>query len=235
MGLPNPVLLNSSGGTFQITELAEGQSTPRALIYTVAVGGATAGATEIPVVITAPVGVTLASTTIANGTYILVGTGANTQLVIVDGDQPATTTSLDVEPLDKNIAAAVVFNSYAGAIPVIGLEGASKQYQRTSNDVVLLASDGWTSRSYSTGTFQFSGTLYVPVNAGLAIAARLVTKALEEQIYLYVERFAANGDYSAGLCLVTDASDTFNQAALVSVNVTFSGSGVPVSAYIPAV
>jgi hypothetical protein len=233
MALANPILLTSSGATFQLIELAKGISIPPALTITVGTA-AVVGATTLAVTITAPAGVTLGSTTIYDGTYIRVGTGANRHIVVVNGDQLATVTSLVVEPIEKAIASGAVLTSFAGIRPLIGLEGANMQLQRQALEAVLLASKGWTSRSYSTANFQFSGTLYIPTSNVLADGANKVLDYLIKEKYVYVERFLANGDYRAGVCLVSDASDTVSQANFVQSNVTFSGTGVPVFEYVAA-
>lgn len=227
MTLPNPTLLTSSGATFQLTPLADGEIVPPILTIE-ATAAADIGDTTIPVTITAPVGVTLASTTISNGTYLFFGSGVNKQLVIVDGDQLGTTTNLAVEPIDKAITIGAEGFSYANSVPLIGLEGANLQFQRSSNEVVLLASGGWQSRAYSTANWTLSGNLYMPIDLSLSEPARQVLDALENEVYLWVERFAINGDYVAGVAMVSDASDQFTGAQFVSMSVTFMGNGAPV-------
>lgn len=230
MPLTNPIILTSSKASFQITALTTaGAIVPPILTFTVGTGGAAVGATSIPVAITAPTGVTLSSTNIVNGTYFFanVATTANKQVISVSGDQFASVTNLTVDPLTNPLSVGDVFTGYAGCLPLIGLEAANWQLQKTANTIVLLASGGWETSSYGTGSSQFSGTLHIPSAVTLAGGQRTTYQALFNQQYLFVERFLSNGDYVNAVAIVTDLSDTVQGTAFVSVNTTFKVSGYP--------
>jgi hypothetical protein len=231
MPLVNPIILTATGSSFQITPLpAVGIAVPPVLTFTVATGGATVGATTIPVTIAGSSGITLASTTIANATYIFVGTGlsTNSQIVSVNGDQLATVTSLAVDPLTKALVAGDTFTAYAGTIPLLGLEGANWQAQKQVNSIVLFSSGGWETSAYGRGTSQFSGTLHIPTDPLLAKGQRAITDYLLAEKYVYVERFLPNGDYAAGAAVVTDVSDTTQGDSFININLTLKITGKPV-------
>lgn len=227
MTIPSQSLLVSTGATAQATLLASGQSVPPILTITLS-SAAVVGATSLAVAITAPTGVTLSSTTIANGTYLLAGTGATAQLVIVDADVLGTVTSLPIEPLKKALATGTVIKAYAGCFPMIGLENANGGITKTNNTVVLLSQAGWNNNDYSVGSWQVSGTMYTPINALYAASVFAIGKAMVDETYVYIERFLANGEYLAGQAIITDFSDTVQGAGYVSRAVTFMGTGRPV-------
>jgi hypothetical protein len=212
--------------------VAVGVSVPSFFTVTVT-AAAVVGATSLTTTITAPGGVT--GKTIVNGTYAIVGTGAAAQTVVLAANALQTATTITVDPILKPIAANATFRVFVDAIPVIGLEAANLQLQKQVNEVVLLASRGWSTRSYSTGSFQFSGNLYIPVSVASAVGARMVYDALITEKMVYVERFFSNGDYQAGLCLVSDASDTASGAQYLTVSTTFQGTGELIMRTIPAV
>jgi hypothetical protein len=161
----NPRLVTARGSQFQITPLLNDEaSTPTNCTVTVTVA-AVVGATTLTVTVTpasnparfyeGQILVFGANTT--NAQYVYVAANST------DGN-PATIT---VEPLRKAIAANAVANTFLG-IPVIGLEAANMQLQTEVNQAVLLANEGWQVTDASTGSFQFSGTLYVPRQAMLS-------------------------------------------------------------------
>jgi hypothetical protein len=234
MALPDPILQSSAGTSFQITVLDPGLIIPPKTTITVSAGGAAVGAGTIPVTITAPAPLVLANITIKDGTYILAGTGTGKQVIVVKGDHVGTATTLNVEPLAKAVTAAATFNTFVGSLPLIGLEGANQQFQRNANTVTLLANQGWESSSYSTGNFQFSGNLYLPTTPALAAPVNRVITAMRNKEYLYVERISPFGDYSAGVCLITDLSDQYSGDGFVTLSATFKGTGTPVRDFIPA-
>lgn len=226
MSLINPTLLTSNSANFQITVLPKGLSEPQKLTITLS-AAATKGATSLSVAITAPTGITLGSTTIMNGTYILSG-GSTPQIVVIDGNQLATVTSLAVDPLTQPLASGAVLTTYANSVVAIGLEGANLQLSKEVNQVVLLLAKGWSNKDYSTGSWQFSGNLMIPVNPLYAVAANLIQDALINEKIVYVERFLSNGAYFAGIAIVTDCSDTVTGNQYVSQTVTFQGTGQPI-------
>jgi len=227
MAIPSQQLLVATGATAQATLLASGASVPPILTITLS-SAAIVGATSLAVVITAPVGVTLASTTIANGTYLLAGTGASAQIVVVSADTLATVTSLTIEPLRKALASATVIQAYAGCFPMIGLENANGGVTKTNNTVVLLSQAGWNNNDYSVGSWEISGTMYTPINQLYSASVFAIGKALVDETYIYIERFLANGEYLAGQAIITDFSDTVQSAGYVSRAVKFMGTGRPI-------
>jgi hypothetical protein len=216
----NPVLLTSGGTNTQIQVLAFGSTIPPEVTITTT-AAAVVGATSLAVTIL-PTTVTL-----RQGLILVAGTGATAQLIEVRQTTAGTLTSLPVEPLKKAVASAAVIKTYAG-LPLIGLESANMQLQTETNQVVLLANDGWKVTDYSTGSFEFSGNLYIPTTEVFALGARLVIDALLNKQLVYVERFLPDGTYHAGVCAVTNASDQTQGAQYVTLNVTFMGSGKPV-------
>jgi hypothetical protein len=227
MAIPSQQLLVSTGATAQATLLLAGASVPPILTITLS-AAAVVGATSLSVTITAPPSVTQISTVIANGTYLLAGTGANAQVVVVSTDTLANATSLPVEPLRKALLTGTVIQAYAGCFPMIGLENANGGITKTNNTVVLLSQSGWNNNDYSVGSWQFSGTMYTPINALYASSVFAIGKAIVDETYIYIERFLANGEYLAGQAIITDFSDTVQGAGYVSRAVTFMGTGRPI-------
>ena len=224
MPLINPALATSTGTSFQITPLAKGQNVPKKITFAATAlteAAATTPTDSLTVTTTLPSGVTTA--VVKAGTYLK----AAEQNLVVTNDTTVTssTTSLTIDAVTVNIAAQTL-STYVGSFPVIGLEAASRQLQKQTNQVVLLTSNGWQSTGFSTGSFTFSGTLYIPTNATDAVSANMIINALLNETYLWVERFLPNGDYSSGRVCVTDASDTASGAGYISVNTTFTGDGV---------
>lgn len=219
MALVNPQLQTAVGSTCQLALLAKGALTPPQVVFT---AGATAvGATSVTVTVDLPATVT--TFTIKNGTYLL----ADEQVVIIDGDQTitGTTATLVVDPLEEAITAATIMRTYVGILPVVGLEAANRQLTKETNQAVLLSSRGWQNRAYSTGSWQLSGNLYAPVDRVNGEAARRIVEALIDERFVYVERFLSDGEYSAGLGIVTDASDTVTGASFITRSLTIQGSG----------
>lgn len=223
MALINPALLTSTGTSFQVTVLPKGSNLPKKITFAASAITESAAATptdSVTVTTTLPTGVTTAS--LKAGTYFR----ANEQNLILTNDTTVTssTVSLIVDAVAVDVAAQTI-STYVGSFPVIGLEAASRQLQKQTNQVVLLTSQGWQNTGYSTGSFSFSGTLYIPTNKSDAASANAIINALINEQYLWVERIMPNGDYSAGRVAVTDASDTAQGAGYVSVNTTFTGDG----------
>ena len=223
MPLINPPLLTSTGTSFQITILPRGQGAPKKISFAASAvtESASTGATDtVTVTTTMPTGVTTA--TVKAGTYFK----ANEQNLILTSDTTVTTAtnSLVIDAVSVDIAAQTI-TTYANSVPVIGLEAASRELQKQTNQVVLLTSNGWQSTGYSTGSFSFSGTLYIPTNKTDAASANSIINALLNEQYVWVERILPNGDYSAGRVAVTNASDTAQGAGYISIQTTFTGDG----------
>ncbi|MEM7578283.1 MAG: hypothetical protein AAF316_00265 [Cyanobacteria bacterium P01_A01_bin.80] len=216
----NPTLLTSGGTQVQISVLNYGETIPTPITITVT-SEATAGDTSLDVTFSPT------TSTIYAGLAIKVGTAPNEQWVLVSQTVQGTATSLPVEPITATIAANSTGTTYA-ALPLIGLEGANMELSTEENSVVLLANGGWTVRDYSTGSFSFSGNLYLPTTPEFAIGARQVADALIAKQNVYLERVLPDGTYHAGLCMVQSASDTTQGAQYVTQNVNFAGSGTPV-------
>lgn len=227
MAIPSQQLLVATGATAQATLLTSGASVPPILTITLS-AALVVGATTLAVTITAPGGVTLSSTTIANGTYLLAGTGVTAQIIVVAADTLGTATSIPIEPARKALSSGTTIQAYAGCFPMIGLENANGGITKTNNTVVLLSQAGWNNNDYSVGSWQVSGTMYTPINALYAASVFAIGKALVDETYVYIERFLANGEYLAGQAIITDFSDTVQGAGYVSRAVTFMGTGRPV-------
>lgn len=222
-----PALLTSGGTQFQFTVLPFGKSIPDEITITVT-AAAVVGATTLTVTVAPATGVTLYA-----GLVLRVGTtAADSQWVILTDKASGTITNLKVEPLQKAIVANAIIKTYAG-LPLIGLEGANLQLQTETNQAVLLANDGWQSRDYSTGSFEFSGNLYIPTSGEYALGAYAVADALLAKKNIYVERILPDGTYHAGMCIVSNCSDQTQGAAYITQSLTLSGSGKPVQRRLP--
>lgn len=224
MPLINPALLTSTGTSFQLTTLSRGQNFPKKISFAASAVTESASANptdSVTVTTTMPTGTT--TSIVKAGTYFK----ANEQNLVLTNDTTVTsaTTSLIVDAVGVDVAAQTI-STYVGSFPVIGLEAASRQLQKQTNQVVLLTSGGWQNTGYSTASFSFSGTMYLPTNKTDAVSANAVINALLNEQYLWVERIMPNGDYSSGRVAVTDASDTAQGAGYVSISVTFTGDGV---------
>ncbi len=216
----NPSLL-TSGGTFsQISVLDFGVVLPPEVTITV-----TSAASVEDTTLAVTVSPTTA--TLYAGLVFKINSAPDEMWVEVSETMAGTGTSLKVEPITKAISANEEAKTYA-AFPLIGLESASMQKQAEANSVVLLANGGYTVRDYSTRSFDFSGTLYVPTTNELAVGAHAVTDALLAAKNVYFERVLPDGTYNAGLCMVQSASDTAQGSQYLSQSVTFAGSGIPV-------
>jgi hypothetical protein len=215
-----PVLLTSGGTNTQIQVLEFGSVIPPTVTITTT-AAAVAGATTVPVTILPT------TATLREGLILVAGTGATAQLIEVRQTTAGTLTSLPVQPLKKDLASAAVINTFAGLL-LIGLESANMQLQTETNQVVLLANDGWRVTDYSTGSFEFSGNLYIPTTETYALGSRQVIDALLNKQLVYVERYLPDGTYHAGVCAVTNASDQTQGAQYVTLNVTLTGSGKPI-------
>ena len=213
-----PTLVVSGGTQFQISVLTYGASTPANVVITVS-AAATIGATDLTVTTTPT------NTTLYEGLSFKIGTTPNQQWVVVDQTWTGTG-ALKVVPITKAIAAGTTANTYAG-LPLIGLESANMQLQTETNQVVLMSNNGWKITDYSTGSFEFSGNLYIPTSSALAGGAKAVIDALLNKSNLYVERILPDGTYHAGVCVVSSCSDQTQGANYVTQSVTFTGSGKP--------
>lgn len=221
-----PSLLTSGGTQFQITPLAFGQNEPAIATLTVT-AAAVIGATSLTATIVP------ANTKLYAGLVFKIGTIPNEQWVIVAETWNGTGT-LKVEPLKRAITASAIAGTTAG-LPVIGLEGANMQLQTEVNSVVLMSNNGWKISDYSTGSFEFSGNLYIPTTPDLTIGAYAVADALLKKQNMYVERILPNGTIHAGVCIVSNCSDQTQGAQYITQSVTFMGSGTPYQYRINAV
>lgn len=216
----NPNLLTANGSNFMITVLNKGQGEPAKLTI-VTLSAAAKGATSLSVVISVPTGYTAADISIVNGTYFV----ADNQIISVDGTIQANATTITVDPLTADLPQSSSFTTYIGSVPLIGLESANLQLQKEVNQVVLLSSKGWSNKDYSTGSWQYSGNLMIPVSTIQAEYGQKIYFALLNEKSLWVERILQNGRYFAGRAIATDASDTVSGNAYVSVSMTLQGSG----------
>jgi hypothetical protein len=228
----NPRLVTARGSQFHVFPFADDESVLPATKTITVTAAAAVGATSLTVTVTGA-----ATTDRFYEGQILVAAPktVNSQYVYVAANSansaPATIT---VEPLRKAIAANAVITSFLG-LPIIGLEAANMQLQSEVNQAVLLANEGWQVTDASTGSFQFSGNLYVPRQAVYLAGFRSLKTAFLNKSNVYVERFLPNGQYNAGVGIITDMSDTVQGSAYVTNNLTIQGSNRPVDDNVLAV
>lgn len=220
MAIPQPDLLTSSATAFQITPLLSGQSIPPNVTIT-ATSAVAEGETEIPVVITPNTAL------LRNGLFILAGAPPNEQWIVLDADVAGNSSSLIVEPLKLPLPINSVLKT-PEALPLIGLEGANLQLQTEMNSAVLMSNQGWQINDYSTGSWQFSGNLYIPRNNNYAVPAQTVIQGLIKKQNLWTQRVLPNGTLVAGMAMVSSTSDTTQGAQYVTISLTLQGSGKPI-------
>ena len=219
MSQQQPQLLTSGGTSVQIALLEYGQSLPTTATFAI---NAPPQTNDTTLSVT-PSGDT--NKILRAGLAMIAGVGTgDEQWVFVREDTPASSQSIPVEPLLKPIANGATITTFA-ALPVIGLEAANLNLTTETNQAVLLSNGGWRATDPSTGSFEFSGTLYTPVNAALSYASEMLQNALIDKRNVYVERILPNGTYHAGMCVVSSLSDTTTGAQYVSQSLTLMGSG----------
>jgi hypothetical protein len=219
----DPRLVTSGGSQFQISVLTAEQSLPTELTFTTS-AAAVAGATSIAGSLLPAL-----NTKILYAGLVLIANPntVDAQLIIVATTVTGNPTSIAVEPLAKPLASGSIIKTYAG-IPLIGLESANMSLQNETNQAVLLSNQGWQVTDASTGSWSFDGQMMIPKQLEFTKGAYTLTDALLNKQGLYVERFLPNGIYHAGVCVVTNASDTVQGSAYITQQVTLTGSNKPV-------
>lgn len=216
----NPNLLTANSTSFLITVLNREQGQPDKLTF-VTLSPAAKGTTSLSVVISVPDGYTAADIPIVNGTFFI----AENQIITLDGTVQATATTINIDPLNADLPMSSIFTTYINSVPLIGLEAANLQLNREANQTVLLLSNGWINKDYSTGSWQFSGNMLIPVSTVLAAYGQRIKDALLTEKSIWCERILSNGKYFAGRAIATDASDSVTGNAYVTIALTLQGSG----------
>lgn len=222
----NPRLVTARGSQFQITPLLDDELSIPPTVNITVTEPAAVGDTELTITVLPANNparfyegqILVVAPNTANAQYIYVAANST-------NGNPATIT---VEPLRKAVADNATIASFLG-IPVIGLEAANMQLQTEVNQAVLLANEGWQVTDASTGSFQFSGTCYVPRQAKYKKGVNDMYDAFLNKTNVYVERFLSDGQYNAGIGVITDMSDTVQGSQYITRNLTVQGSNRPVN------
>jgi hypothetical protein len=116
------------------------------------------------------------------------------------------------------------YGVYFGLNEILGVETVSGQGSTQLNNVTLMNSGGWISKSASLSEWNFQFTGYVPT--GLNTGYRLLKQSFLQRTGLYVERHLPNGEVTSGKVALTSFSDQIQGAGYVQYNVTFEGAGI---------
>jgi hypothetical protein len=151
----------------------------------------------------------------------------NPIVLILASDAAAAATTIAIEPAPAAIATGLTATTYA-LLELLGGESAPFQGSTELNQVTLLNSGGWMSKSASQSQYNFSWTGYIPENSSAAAGYRLLKNAWFNKRYLYVERYMANGEMTGGTVVITAFSDQVQGAGYVQYQCTFEGHEAPV-------
>lgn len=154
----------------------------------------------------------------------------NPVTLVLAADAAAAATSISIEPAPATVASGLTATTYA-LLELLGGESAPFQGSTELNQVTLLNSGGWMSKSASQSQYNFSWTGYIPENSTAAAGYRLLKNAWFNKRYLYVERYMANGELMGGTVIITAFSDTVQGAGYVQYQCTFEGHEAPVYAF----
>ncbi len=216
----------TSSGATTIAVTALGAAVPAATtlkfgnVTVQTTGTAASGATSIPV---NPVPAAIASG--ATATY-----RPNPVTIVLAADAPAAATTIAIEPAPAAVTTGLTAITYA-LLELLGGESAPFQGSTELNQVTLLNSGGWMSKSPSQSQYNFSWTGYIPENSAAAAGYRLLKNAWYNKRYLYVERYMSNGEMTGGTVVVTAFSDQVQGAGYVQYQCTFEGHEAPVYAF----
>lgn len=177
-----------------------------------AVGGTTLAVNPVP-------------TAIASGAVAIYRPSPVT-LVLAE-DAAATATTLSIEPAAAPVVTGLTAITYA-LVEILGGESAPFQGSTELNQVTLLNSGGWMSKSASQSQYNFQWTGYIPENSVAAAGYRLLQNAWFNKRYLYVERYMSNGDMRGGTVIITAFSDQVQGAGYVQYQCTFEGHEAPI-------
>lgn len=147
--------------------------------------------------------------------------------VILAANAAAAATTISIEPAPAAIATGLTAITYA-LLELLGGESAPFQGSTELNQVTLLNSGGWMSKSPSQSQYNFSWTGYIPENSAAATGYRLLKNAWFNKRFLYVERFMSNGEMTGGTVVITAFSDQVQGAGYVQYQCTFEGNEAPV-------
>jgi hypothetical protein len=151
----------------------------------------------------------------------------NPIVLVLAADAAAATTTLSIDPAPAAITSGQTAITYA-LLELLGGESAPFQGSTELNQVTLLNSGGWMSKSASQSQYNFQWTGYIPENSAAAAGYRLLKNAWFNKRYLYVERYMANGEMSGGTVVITAFSDQVQGAGYVQYQCTFEGHEAPV-------
>lgn len=151
----------------------------------------------------------------------------NPIVVILAANALAAATTITIEPAPAAVASGFTAITYA-LLELLGGESAPFQGSTELNQVTLLNSGGWMSKSASQSQYNFSWTGYIPENSSAAAGYRLLKNAWFNKRYLYVERYMSNGEMTGGTVVITAFSDQVQGAGYVQYQCTFEGHEAPV-------
>lgn len=151
----------------------------------------------------------------------------NPVTLVLAADAAAAATSITIEPAVAAVDTGLTAITYA-LVEILGGESAPFQGSTELNQVTLLNSGGWMSKSASQSSWNFQWTGYIPESSVAAAGYRLIENAWYNKRYLYVERYMANGDMKGGTAIITAFSDQVQGAGYVQYQCTFEGHEAPV-------
>jgi len=151
----------------------------------------------------------------------------NPVTIVLAADAPAAATTITIDPAPAIVGTGLTAVTYA-LLELLGGESAPFQGSTELNQVTLLNSGGWMSKSASQSQYNFSWTGYIPENSTAAAGYRLLKNAWFNKRYLYVERYMANGEMTGGTVIITAFSDQVQGAGYVQYQCTFEGHEAPV-------
>ena len=151
----------------------------------------------------------------------------NPVVVVLAEDAAAAATTIAIDPAPAAITSGLTAITYA-LLELLGGESAPFQGSTELNQVTLLNSGGWMSKSASQSQYNFSWTGYIPENSTAAAGYRLLKNAWFNKRYLYVERYMSNGEMTGGTVVITAFSDQVQGAGYVQYQCTFEGHEAPV-------
>lgn len=151
----------------------------------------------------------------------------NPTVLILAEDAAAAATTIAIEPAPGAIVTGLTAKTYA-LLELLGGESAPFQGSTELNQVTLLNSGGWMSKSPSQSQYNFSWTGYIPTDPDAAAGYKMLKNAWFNKRYLYVERYMSNGDMTGGTVVVTAFSDQLQGAQYIQYQCTFEGHEAPV-------
>lgn len=151
----------------------------------------------------------------------------NPVTLVLAADAAAAATSITIEPAAAAVDTGLTAITYA-LVEILGGESAPFQGSTELNQVTLLNSGGWMSKSASQSSWNFQWTGYIPENTVAAAGYQLIQDAWFNKRYLYVERYMSNGEMRGGTAIITAFSDQVQGAGYVQYQCTFEGHEAPI-------